>query len=288
MQIWAPATVKSNSPAEEPYDDSVEDQSIRPQDVLNYPFDQEELDWNAYRVRPEQITPKPQSTSPLSKILGSWNGYLYDEPSAIVSSTGMINLNFHANSYNNHGERFETSGRFDSFEFSVTGHCIFSDIPGCVDVEFKMSFPARLRPKYFSGRYDPESGELSGAWGYDENPTSHECMFVFKRIPEILLCFRPAPEAFHLNRPRALWSYALSAILYHVGRRAWTSTFFSQRADIRRRLIELLIRNDHYGRPLDEDEQWELCELRNKLTSTDSRFYHSLVAFNARRITNHE
>lgn len=200
----------------------------------------------------------------------------------------MINLDLRPKSTDGSGERFETSGRFDSFQYAIAGHCTFSDVPNCVDVDFKMSFPARLRPKYFSGRFDPETGELSGAWGYDEDPTMHEYMFLFKRVPETLLCFRPAPEAFNVNRSRALWSYALSAILYHVGRRAWSSTFFRQRADIRRRFNELLIRNDHYGPPLDGEEEWELLELRNKLTSADSRFYHSLVAFNARRITGHK
>lgn len=271
-----------------PYNESLEDQNIKPEDVLNYPFDQEELDLDAYRPKSEEAAPQIKPGSPLSKISGGWNGYLYDEPSAPLSFTGMIYLDLRPKLTDSSGERFEASGRFDSFQFTVTGRCAFSDVPDCVDVDFKMRFPARLKPKYFSGRYDPAAGELSGAWGYDQDPTLHEYMFLFKRVPEVLLCFRPAPAAFVANRPRALWSYALSAILYHVGRRAWSSTFFRQRAEVRRRFNELLIRNDHYGQPLDEDEEWDLVELRNKLTSADSRFYHSLVAFNARRITGHE
>jgi hypothetical protein len=102
------------------------------------------------------------------------------------------------------------------------------------------------------------------------------------------MCFFPAPVILEANKPRALWFFATSAVLYGIRRGTWSWSFFQQRAESRRRFIELYIRSTRFGRPLNRTEEDELGLIKKSFTTADSRFFHSIAENKIRVTTSHE
>ncbi|KAF8274093.1 hypothetical protein EI94DRAFT_1696360 [Lactarius quietus] len=93
------------------------------------------------------------------------------------------------------------------------------------------------------------------------------------------------PEEFKENRPRALLTFAGSAILDSVRerRRRWTWAFFAERRDDRRRYVELFKKKQLNSCSIEllvfnflSQELSELEELEKKLSYEDIRFYRSI------------
>jgi vacuolar protein sorting-associated protein 13A/C len=84
------------------------------------------------------------------------------------------------------------------------------------------------------------------------------------------------PEVFRENRPRALLTFAGSAILDSVRERRhrWTWAFFAERRDDRRRYVELFKKKQLNSCSIEELS--ELEELEKKLSYEDIRFYRSI------------
>jgi len=84
------------------------------------------------------------------------------------------------------------------------------------------------------------------------------------------------PEELRENRPRALLTFAGSAILDSVRerRRRWTWAFFAERRDDRRRYVELFKNKQLNSCSIEELS--ELEELDQKLSYEDIRFYRSI------------
>lgn len=260
----------------------------KPETVLNYPADQEELDKGAYEATEEEAPVSPKITSPLKHVLGLWNGYDYWSTSLNVSVTGMVSVVCRAETQEGGAQRFQASGRYDANDFTISGECSAGDSPRLIKVTYKQSFPARLADAYYHGQLDLDTDAIVGTYGSEIDPKTHQGSFILKRTPAILMCFRPAPAIFKRNHARALWSFALSAVHYHVGKKAWSKRYFEQRRVAKKRFLELYIRDNHFGRPLEQSESTELAHIRNKLTAADSRFYHSLAEYQVRRMTGHE
>lgn len=282
---WAPSRVKGLDPPEYAYDDSTEASNVKPEDVLNYPHDQDELDVGGYYEMETATLTTLDSTHP-SSVVGIWNGFLYDRYSD-MPFTG-ISMDLKPSTPDGNTQPFTASGRYNDTEYTLVGQCTEGTSPGLFDVTIKQSYPVRFVPKYYHGQFEPASGSLIGTWGYDEDHSANTWSFVFKRIPALYMGFRPVPTVFEGNKPRALWSFAISAVLYDVRKRNWSKSFFNQRRESKNRFIELQIRNEHFGRNLDTVEAVELRTLRGRFNAADNRFFHSLAAYKARRIIDHK
>jgi hypothetical protein len=124
------------------------------------------------------------------------------------------------------------------------------------------------------------------------------------------MCFFPAPAVLKVNKARALWGFAISAVRYTIRKEDWSWAFFKQRTANRKRFIELYIRSTRFGKPLTTAEQvrnfyyfgWlhpitqvaldrtrpdkkvhyntqtvhPLLTIVRSFTTADSRFYHSI------------
>lgn len=279
--------MKGLDPPEYAYDDSTEAANIKPEDVLNYPYDQDELDVSGYDDIGGIVEPTSDSTQ-LSSIAGTWNGFLYDKSFSSMPLTGMISMDLKLSTPNDSSQPFTASGRYGILEYTLAGQCSPGITPGLIDVTFKQSYPARFLPKYYHGQFEPGSGSLTGTWGYNEDHSLNTWQFEFKRIPASYMGFRPVPSIFETNKPRALWNFAVSAILYDVGKKNWSKRFFDQRRESKDRFLDLQIRATHFGRDLDEEEADELRALWHKFSAADNRFYHSLSAYKVRRIIGHK
>lgn len=286
-----------------PYDDALEVQDVDMEKVLNYPIGLEKLDFAAYA---EPASNKPitsdnaiRPSSALKVILGSWNGFTYSPASSIVPSSGMISMDLLASA----GRRFQASSRSNMSDFSIAGEC--SGDSEAVRFTFKLTYPARFAPQYFAGTWSRATQSLSGTWGAEADSRTHDGVFTFKRIIPEYMCFFPAPAVMKVNRPRALWGFAISAVRYSIRREEWSWAFFKQRTENRKRFVELYIRSTRFGRPLNRSEEEELGLIKKSFTTAgtflivslfhwsyfvrlDSRFFHSIAEQRIRVTTGHE
>ncbi|KAJ7115777.1 hypothetical protein C8R44DRAFT_213727 [Mycena epipterygia] len=285
--LWDAKVVLAQEFPDYPYDDALETQDVDMEKVLNYPIGLEKLDFAAYA---EPASNKPitsdnaiRPSSALKVMLGSWNGFTYSPASSIVPSSGMISMDLLASA----GRRFQASSRSNMSDFSISGECS-PDSAETVKFTFKLTYPARFAPQYFAGTWSRTTQSLSGTWGAEADSRTHDGVFTFKRIIPEYMCFFPAPAVMKVNKPRALWGFAISAVRYSIRREEWSWAFFKQRTENRKRFIELYIRSTRFGRPLNHSEEEELGLIKKSFTTADSRFFHSIAEQRIRVTTGHD
>jgi hypothetical protein len=251
--LWDAKVVLSQEFPDYPYDDALEAQEVDVEKILNYPLGLEKLDFAAYNAEPDRNKPIATSSRPssaLKAILGSWNGFTYSPASSIVPSSGMISMELLASG----SRRFQASSRSNMSDFTISGECN-GESSETVKFSFKQTFPARFSPQYFSGQWSRTQQSLSGTWGAELDPRTHDGVFIFKRILSEYMCFFPAPTVLKAHKARALWTFAISSVRYKIRKEEWSWAFFKQRTENRKRFIELYIRSTHFGRPLSASEQ---------------------------------
>ena len=186
---------------------------------------------------------------------------------------------------------FHASGRSNLSDFTISGTCSPVEGQDKIAVSFKRTFPARFPAQHWDGEFDPTTDTITGTVSFDDEPEVSSSTFLLKRTPPDQLRFRPPPATFETDRPRVLWKYAISATRAYVHRQSWSWTFFRDRRDTRKRFIQLYVRSTNLGEPLGkplEGNEWaELNQIRQGLTSADSRFYHSLARYQIRITTKH-
>ncbi|KAF8589617.1 hypothetical protein K439DRAFT_1332394 [Ramaria rubella] len=290
--LWAPEIVKAVEFPEYPYDDTLEEQNIKPEDILNYPMDQQELDLDAYGPPVEADDTLPITVAaPFDAILGPWNGFLYRKVFPSLPSRGMISMTWRPSRVEDQVLHFKAFSRSNLGDFTITGQCSPSDTPGFIKLNLKREFVERHPTQYWDGELDIEKQTIMGTWGNDLDRTTHHGTFLLKRTAPEDLRFRPAPVILEDKdwkaRSRALWTFAISAIRAQIHRQSWPWSYFKERRDNRNQFLKLYIRNSHFGCPLDGEELMDFRRVRQSLTAADSRYYHSLANFKIRRITNH-
>ncbi|KAJ7783010.1 hypothetical protein B0H16DRAFT_1495047 [Mycena metata] len=259
--LWDAKVVLSQEFPDYPYDDALEAKDIDLTRVLNYPLGLDKLDFAAYNEEANSRKSTATSGSPssaLKAILGSWNGFTYAPASSIVPSSGMISVELIGNGK----RRFEASSRSNMSDFTITGECS-GESAEVVKFSFKRSFPTRFSPEYFSGQWSRAQQSLSGTWGAEDRHSHSRC-------------FYPAPAVMMTNKPRSLWTFAISAVRYRIRKEQWSWAFFKRRTENRKRFIELYIRATKFGKPLNASEEEELGLIKKSFTTADSRFYHSI------------
>ncbi|KAJ7188394.1 hypothetical protein C8R46DRAFT_19344 [Mycena filopes] len=285
--LWDAKVVLSQEFPDYPYDDALEAKDVDVARVLNYPLGLEKLDFAAYNEEPESPKPAAAASSPpssaLKAILGSWNGFTYAPASSIVPSSGMISMDLVGNGK----RRFQASSRSNVSDFTISGECSGGSAE-VVKFSFKRSFPTRFSPEYFSGQWSRAQQSLSGTWGAEADIRTHDGVFIFKRMLPEDFSFYPAPAVMMTNRPRSLWTFAISAVRYRIRKEEWSWAFFKQRTQNRKRFIELYIRSTRFGRPLSAGEEEELGLIKKSFTTADSRFYHSIAENQIRVTTGHD
>ncbi|KAJ7129233.1 hypothetical protein C8R44DRAFT_776236 [Mycena epipterygia] len=281
--LWDPKLVLAQDDIEYPYDDRLESQNVDLSKILNYPLGMDKLDFDAYKPvpRPKKAAIRPAPA--LKSLLGTWNGFTYPSASSIVPTSGMITMQLSASG----SLKFGATSRANMSDFTISGDCSLQNVD-VVNFTFKQSFPARYSPVYFAGTWNSATQSLSGTWGDESDARSHKGVFIFKQTVPECMCFFPAPTVLQANRSRALWLFAIEAVRYGVRRGTWSWSFFQQRADSRKRFIELYIRNTRFGKPLNRSEEEELGLLQKSFTSADSRFFHSIAESQIRVTTDHD
>ncbi|KAF7341977.1 hypothetical protein MVEN_01784700 [Mycena venus] len=297
--IWDAKLVQEAKLVEYSYDDSKEAQDIDVTKILNYPVDKELLDFDAYAPPPAvQPTSETVQTLPaLAGVLGVWHGHMYWPATAPSPNAGMCTIELKPSSTDGDVQFFTASSRANGTDFNIAGKARAGATPGTLTISFKRSFPARYPAQYMTGTYCATTETLSGTYSFEasswENSDSgsekDEKMphgaFIFRRIAPEYMCFAPAPV--EGKTARALWTFAIGAVLFDVRRKGWSWSYFEQRRDFRRKFIELYIRGTKFGPPLTQEDAAEWSRVVKFLTTSDSRFYHSLADQQIRATTDH-
>lgn len=292
--LWAAKLVQEAEFPQYTYNDSVEQQDIDITKILNYPVDQEPLDFDAYSLKAStQLDGDSPQTLPFAdSILVEWHGLSYFPPTALFPSAGMFSMTFRASSVQGEAQYFTAADRANKSDFKIAGECRAGKEPGTASLTFQRSFPARLPIQFYSGTWNAAAETITGTFGFEENAAKHGGRFVLKRVRPESMCFWPAPVQLEANKARALWGFAIAAVRDGVRRDRWSWSFFKERRDNRRRFIELYIRSNEsstqFGTPLNGAERQELLQIKKTFTAADSRFYHSLAEQQIRATPNHK
>ncbi|KAJ6560234.1 hypothetical protein B0H19DRAFT_1146862 [Mycena capillaripes] len=289
LGLWQPSIVQQMEFPDYPFDDDEEAKDVDINKILNYPVDQEHLDFRAYEIPPAAL-PVSTTTSAsayLRALLGQWNGFNYSSSSSSVPKGGIVSMLLHPTAVEDHFHADAAAAHSHWHEYTINGSCWVDTDTGTIHFTFTRAFPPRYGSQYYVGRWDAATDALRGTWGLTSDEKAHDGVFVFKRIPQEYMCFFPAPRVLQAHRPRALWAFAGAAVRWRVRQWRWCWAYFAERRDNRRRFIDLYIRNTRFGRPLAPAEIVELGRIEKTLTSADSRFYHSLAEHKIQITTGH-
>jgi len=139
-----------------------------------------------------------------------------------------------------------------------------------VGVNLKMTYASTWLDISMKGHFDPEENSLRGTMTISDG-TSGE--FVFKRNPEFVRLY-PAPSTVDA---KARWKFATTVILDRIRRDSWSPSYILKRIKDGKRYMQLAIRDEYYGKELDDDESDEYSNLLSSFYEIDARFYASLI-----------
>lgn len=191
----------------------------------------------------------------------------------------MLNVVFHASPIDL--STFEAKGIIPGgMEYTMTGHCEY-EADGRVCYTFAMVHKLGADDdRDFRGYLDGNS--LIGKWGPKDkgeivNP------FVFRRIPQALMCCYPPPAAFEKNKAQALWQFAIAAVRDQVLKKRFSWTLIKTRRDNRKQYIQILFENTN----ADDDMRETFAKLRQSLTVADARCYYWMTTYLDRTKSKH-
>ncbi|CAL1709515.1 unnamed protein product [Somion occarium] len=241
--------------------------------LLNYPLPTEyPLSTFVYETK-DEVTASPDSSQPQAPMFGQWSGYVYTQdefPEFLVWSWIFEAVPDDENA-------FQASGvDYDADPYTLKGHYSQAE-NGVIEAEFIITYESGYATEYYKGHLD-EAGSFTGFKGVDENVSedNHSSLFIFRRISPEIMVHRPSPMELASNKYRALWKFALEAVVTQTRRRLWSWSFFRERRDLRKRYIELNIRLWEFGPPLDEEERAAFLASRRALIPYDALFYLSI------------
>jgi hypothetical protein len=204
--------------------------------------------------------------------LAEWNGFIFSNEQ--YPTQLMLSFRAHAVSVSD-PQRFNASGIHDTIPFSVKGGC-FQDQDGVLQVRFSVRYSKEYSTQYFSGILN-DNLDIVGTIGWDEDEKTHDHHFFLKNTPAgRYLRFRPSPAELRECKARALWNYALSAVLHRIRRQRWTWSYINERRETRQRYIELSIRFSVYGHSPSPEELVEWTKYKRAVSPLDTSFFRIL------------
>ena len=137
-------------------------------------------------------------------------------------------------------------------------------------VELRVSYSAGWQDITMTGHFDPEENSLRGVVTWVDGTLGE---FVSKRDPDLVRLY-PAPSVIDA---RARWKFATTVILDRIRRQSWSPSYILKRIKDGKRYMELALRDEYYGRGLNDEERDEYNTLLSSLYGADARFYASRI-----------
>ena len=204
-----------------------------------------------------------------SRRLGTWYGFMYlnGRPANPVI-TLILTRGSDENSLAASGTHYRAGFHKT---FTVTGKSGTPEEGGKIPVELKFVYVAIWLDANLTGKFDPEERSLRGTIKFGSGTATGD--FVFKRDPNFVR-FYPSPSTI---TARKRWEFAIAAVLDRIRRESWSPACILRRIKDGKRYMELSIRQNHYGKYLDDDEEKEYYNLYSSFLAGDARFYASLI-----------
>ena len=196
-------------------------------------------------------------------------------------SQSMISLDLHASPSDD--TRFQSTGSAPNGTiWNLTGqYVIFEEHEA--HYMFTIAYTDGRKSQCFSAELDEGGTTLSGTWGYRHKPFP----FVFKRLPSHLMCFYPTPTELVLNKPKALWRFAIHATRDQVSRKRASCWWLQQRWEIGQRYARLIMRRDSDPSQFTPEDVVELARCQRAMTSEEARLFNIFIAHCTRSVPIH-
>lgn len=256
-----------------------------PKQLLSHAPDLDEIETNGYNC----ISPAtPTSYQPASESLFGaryWRGS-YDA-NGFTPSIGHIDMN-----------HLPAGGQFMYTGVDSMGDFVVEGSRNGTRITFTRRYKGQPASYTYQGEINEDEDEIIGSYGLRTDPREGLAdeigTFKLERRPIPYFLYRPMPQELTESRPKALWRFALTAVLHDIRMRStrvpWE--FFAERRARRRRYVELYMKYDEWvGNwkefamldPLTktECEEWSLLEISS--TTADLLFNRSLANFLSRR-----
>ena len=202
---------------------------------------------------------------------GTWYGFMYTDG---IPSNPLITLTLTRGEGENTITASGTHYRGGYYKtFTVTGKSGAPEEDGTIPVDLKFVYVAIWLDAELTGKFDPEEKSLRGTLKLGSGLTVTTGDFVFKRNPDFVR-FYPSPSTV---TARKRWEFATKAVLDKIRRHSWSPTYILQRIKDGKKYMEMSIRQNHFGRDLNADEEKEYYQLFTGLLAGDARFYASLI-----------
>lgn len=200
--------------------------------------------------------------------LGHWCGFV-GRP-GLYPSEPMLSLDFHAAT--SKPGHFIASGTTSSgTRWTLVGEAKSNSDGGNL-YSFTITYAARLWPKCFEGALTDDGRVFAGTWSSKSNNEGGS--FLFKRLSCDVMRFWPVlPQ--HQGKSRALWTFAIRAVVDRVRRNLWSRTWIEERQEARQQYLRIIRNGDadlRMSGPATEDIQ--RCYLA--ITPGEARYYHTL------------
>jgi len=202
-----------------------------------------------------------------TRRLGTYYGFIYEDGETLQPMTKwMLNRGSKDNSIVASGTHYDT-GYHKLYTLTGTTGVLEG---GKMQVDLKVSYAAVWPDVTMKGQFDLEENSIKGTLTMSDGTQGE---FVFKRDPDYVRLY-PAPST---TDARARWEFATTVILDRIRRQSWSPTYILKRIKDGKRYMELALRDEYFGKELDDDEVDEYRSLLSSLYEADARFYASLI-----------
>ncbi|OSD01341.1 hypothetical protein PYCCODRAFT_541681 [Trametes coccinea BRFM310] len=275
-QFWSLENLRELEFTEREYVEEDEDQQVDATKLLNYPSPAGDL----YETPDDAPTEEDaQAEDAVKAVLGRWHGFTGAERWPIAP---MLSFCFHASP--DHVSFQASSVAAAGMEYTIDGGYHVED-DGSVTYTFvRMNALQRIRTTYFRGTLDEDGQRLSGSWGYSEDDKPYTFLF-FKSVPPEAIVARPTPSEFEENKIRALWKYALTAVVNGVRSKMLSWRNIQERRKVKQEYLDLLEREDDDILTAADLERFAVLD--RTCTYEDIRYFYVLKDYHLRRIQRH-
>jgi hypothetical protein len=188
----------------------------------------------------------------------------------------MVSFFFHAAVGKEH--QLEASSFSGDLPYAVTASVTQED--GHLKIKAVFRYEKDLADRYYTGIIQ-EDGTITGSQGSAEDESTHDNLFIWTRVTDELMCLRPLPpymvpskdsEGKEPNKPRAMFNYAIRAVMFQNRKKSWSWSYFKERRDNRVRFLQFLNETEmDYNAYSSEPEVMD--EILRSVTNLDRRFY---------------
>lgn len=276
--------------------DDDDDAEVDVDQVLNKGPQHDQVDLSTYDT-PAEVLSLLQPTPTLSPLWNvHWRGWYETQYDSYRCSIGHLNMTIPQEDGTFSGSGSESLGCFQVFGKRVGSQVVFTKAYSDQNGGARWTY---------EGAINDDQDEMSGTYCYGravEETTSFPVIspadvlgtFSIRRRPLYYFLCRPFKSQFDDNKPRALWKFALDAVLHatrsQARRVSWD--YLKDRRDRRRKYVELYMQFDELRgegqnikllRPMTQEDCAKFAEFEISVTTADLLFYRSLARCLMRR-----